>query len=67
MLTLLNLQGLGHTDVFLEQTADQYYVKALRCQNGSMPRRLIARLFLFVWLALLGIEFIEQIGWFRVL
>jgi hypothetical protein len=29
-----------------------------------MPRRLIARLFLFVWLALLGIEFVEQIGWF---
>jgi hypothetical protein len=30
-----------------------------------MPRRLIAHLFLFVWLALLGIEFIEQIGWFE--
>jgi hypothetical protein len=30
-----------------------------------MPRRLIARLFLFVWLALLGIEFIEQIDWFE--
>jgi hypothetical protein len=29
-----------------------------------MPRRLIARLFLFVWLTLLGIEFVEQIGWF---
>lgn len=29
-----------------------------------MPRRLIARLFLFVWLALLGVEFAEQIGWF---
>jgi hypothetical protein len=29
-----------------------------------MPRRLIAPLFLFVWLALLGIEFVEQIGWF---
>jgi hypothetical protein len=29
-----------------------------------MPRRLIARLFLFVWLALLGVEFVEQIGWF---
>jgi hypothetical protein len=29
-----------------------------------MPRRLIARLFLFVWLALLGIEFVEQTGWF---
>jgi hypothetical protein len=29
-----------------------------------MPRRLIAQLFLFVWLALLGIEFVEQIGWF---
>jgi len=30
-----------------------------------MPRRIIARLFLFVWLALLGIELIEQIGWFE--
>ncbi len=29
-----------------------------------MLRRLIARLFLFVWLALLGVEFVEQIGWF---
>ena len=29
-----------------------------------MPRRLIARLFLFVWLALLGIEFVEQTGLF---
>jgi hypothetical protein len=29
-----------------------------------MPRRLIARLFLFVWLTLLGIEFAEQVGWF---
>jgi hypothetical protein len=29
-----------------------------------MPRRLIARLLLFVWLALLGIEFAEQTGWF---
>ena len=29
-----------------------------------MPRRLIAHLFLFVWLALLGIEFVEQPGWF---
>ena len=29
-----------------------------------MPRRLTARLFLFVWLALLGVEFAEQIGWF---
>ncbi|HEY6365528.1 MAG TPA: hypothetical protein VI585_12135 [Candidatus Binatia bacterium] len=29
-----------------------------------MPRRLVARLFLFVWLALLGIEFVEQAGWF---
>jgi hypothetical protein len=29
-----------------------------------MPRRLIARLFLFVWLALLGVEFAEQVGWF---
>jgi hypothetical protein len=29
-----------------------------------MPRRLIARLFLFVWLALLGIEFVEQTGSF---
>jgi hypothetical protein len=27
-----------------------------------MPRRLIAHLFLFVWLALLGVEFVEQIG-----
>jgi hypothetical protein len=26
--------------------------------------RLIARLFLFVWLTLLGVEFVEQIGWF---
>jgi len=30
-----------------------------------MPRRLVARLFLFVWLVLLGIEFIEQTGWFE--
>jgi hypothetical protein len=30
-----------------------------------MLRRLIARLFLFVWLALLGVEFAEQIGWFE--
>jgi hypothetical protein len=30
----------------------------------TMPRRLIVRLFLFVWLSLLGIEFVEQIGWF---
>jgi hypothetical protein len=29
-----------------------------------MPRRLIARLFLFVWLTLFGVEFVEQIGWF---
>ena len=29
-----------------------------------MPRRLIAHLFLFVWLALLGVEFVEQIGSF---
>ena len=29
-----------------------------------MPRRLIARLFLFVWLTLLGLEFAEQVGWF---
>jgi hypothetical protein len=29
-----------------------------------MPRRLIARLFLCVWLTLLGIEFAEQVGWF---
>src|SRR5262245_63787627 len=29
-----------------------------------MPRRLIARLFLFVWLTLLGVEFAEQVGWF---
>jgi hypothetical protein len=29
-----------------------------------MPHRLIARLFLFVWLTLLGVEFVEQIGWF---
>jgi hypothetical protein len=29
-----------------------------------MPRRLIAHLFLFVWLTLLGVEFVEQIGWF---
>jgi hypothetical protein len=31
---------------------------------GTMPRRLIAHLFLFVWLGLLGIEFVEQTGWF---
>jgi hypothetical protein len=31
----------------------------------TMPRRLIARLFLFVWLALFGIEFAEQVGWFE--
>jgi len=31
---------------------------------GTMPRRLIARLFLIVWLALLGIEFVEQTGSF---
>jgi hypothetical protein len=31
---------------------------------GTMPRRLTAHLFLFVWLALLGIEFAEQAGWF---
>jgi hypothetical protein len=30
----------------------------------SMPRRLIAHLFLFVWLGLFGIEFAEQAGWF---
>jgi hypothetical protein len=29
-----------------------------------MPRGIIARLFLFVYLFLFGIEFIEQIGWF---
>jgi hypothetical protein len=29
-----------------------------------MPRRLIAHFFLFVWLALFGIEFAEQAGWF---
>ena len=29
-----------------------------------MPHRLIAHLFLFVWLCLFGIEFAEQIGWF---
>ena len=29
-----------------------------------MPCRLIARLFLFVWLALFGIEFAEKTGWF---
>jgi hypothetical protein len=32
--------------------------------ESYMPRRLIAQLFLFVWLTLLGIEFVEQIGWF---
>jgi hypothetical protein len=32
--------------------------------RGTMPHRLIARLFLFVWLALLGIEFVEQTGSF---
>jgi len=31
---------------------------------GTMSRRLIARFFLFVWLALLGVEFVEQTGWF---
>jgi hypothetical protein len=31
---------------------------------GTMPRRLIAHLFLFVWLGLFGIEFAEQVGWF---
>src|SRR4029434_3696401 len=30
----------------------------------TMPRRLIAQLFLFVWLVFLGGEFAEQIGWF---
>ena len=30
-----------------------------------MPHRLIARLFLFVWLALFGVEFVEQIGYFE--
>jgi hypothetical protein len=30
-----------------------------------MPHRLIIRLFLFIWLALLGVEFVEQIGWFE--
>jgi hypothetical protein len=29
-----------------------------------MPRGLIARLFLFAWLSLFGVEFVEQIGWF---
>jgi hypothetical protein len=29
-----------------------------------MLRRLIAHSFLFVWLSLFGIEFVEQIGWF---
>ena len=29
-----------------------------------MPRRLIAHVFLFVWLTFLGIEFVEQVGWF---
>jgi hypothetical protein len=29
-----------------------------------MPRGLIARLFVFVWLFLFGVEFVEQIGWF---
>ena len=29
-----------------------------------MPLRLIARLVLFVWLTLLGVEFAEQVGWF---
>lgn len=29
-----------------------------------MPRRLIAHVFLLIWLALLGIEFVEQTGWF---
>jgi hypothetical protein len=32
--------------------------------TGIMPRRLIAHLFLFVWLGLFGIEFAEQAGWF---
>ena len=30
-----------------------------------MPHRLIARLVLFVWLALIGIEFAEQVGFFE--
>jgi len=30
-----------------------------------MPRRFIARVFLFVWLTLLGVEFAEQVGWFE--
>jgi hypothetical protein len=29
-----------------------------------MLHRLIACCFLFVWLALFGVEFVEQIGWF---
>ena len=29
-----------------------------------MPHRLIARVFLSVWLTLLGVEFVEQVGWF---
>ena len=32
---------------------------------ATMPRPLIARLFLFVWLTLLGVEFTEQVGWFE--
>jgi hypothetical protein len=40
-------------------------VKALGfVELGTMRRRLIAHLFLFVWLALLGIEFVEQTGSF---
>ena len=31
---------------------------------ATMPRPLIARLFLFIWLTLLGVEFAEQVGWF---
>ena len=33
-------------------------------RRGTMPRRFITHLFLFVWLTLLGVEFAEQVGWF---
>ena len=49
---------------FLNRQPINIMLKLFVAGIGTMPRRLIARLFLFVWLALLGIEFIEQIGWF---
>ena len=32
--------------------------------KGTMRRRFITHLFLFVWLTLLGVEFAEKVGWF---